>query len=139
MKKIVMVLLILSLMITPALAEYMLVHVTATCYDLNHVGTEWYGYYYIGDYQTYDGDIVDLGPYTYDFYTMIFDSDANPDVGEVSSSFNVTSNRLSKGFTVTQVLSVMEDAGTYRGNWCEWYIDYTFEPVAGAGTVAIIH
>lgn len=133
MKKIVCaVLALVLLMATSALGESMLVHITAVCYDLNHVGTNWQGYFSIGDLQVFDGDIVDLDVAKYLIYSEIGEYDATPDIGCVENEFNVTQNRLLKGFTVEQMLTVAENQGMYRDYWTEWYVTYEFIPVGYA-------
>jgi len=131
MKKLVAIILTVALLLcsVSAVAERMMVHIYALCYDTNHVGTDWAGNYYIGGYQIYDGDVVDLVVDSYDIYTIIFDGDRVPDFGEVTTSYKVTSSRLNKGFTVEQYLTVTEDNGMYKGYWNEWYVYYEFTPV----------
>ena len=123
MKKLVCIALALVLLFaSSALGESMLVHITAVCYDLNHVGTNWQGLFSIGDLQVFDGDIVDLDVAKYLFYSEIGEYDATPDIGFVENEFNVTASRLLKGFTVEQMLTVSENQGMYRNYWNEWYI-----------------
>lgn len=137
MKKIVALALVLALClgVTSALADRMMVHVYALCYDTNHVGSEWNGYYSVGGYQVYDGDVVELNVDSYDFLTQIYDNDSVPDYGEALDTFKVTANRLNKGFTVEQYLTVTEDRGSYKDYWCEWYVYYEFTPVGNAWVI----
>ena len=134
MKKLVALILALALCLcaSASLADRMMVHVYALCYDTNHVGSVWAGNYYIGGVQVYDGDVIDLDMDSYEFYTQIYDGDTVPDMGEVVSTNKVSASRLSKGFTVKQYLTVTEDKGSYKDYWCEWYIYYELTPVADA-------
>lgn len=133
MKKLLSLALVICLVLIcgTASAEWMMVRITAKCADTNHVGASWYGVYSMGGAELRDGDIVDLVEGTYDFTTQIYDSDAKPDVGEATDSCKVTANKLNKGFSVSQYLTVTEDRGYYKNYWCEWYITYEFEPVTG--------
>ncbi len=127
---------VLVLGCSSALADKMIVHITALCWDTNHVGTQWEGYYSIGGMQVFDGDLVDLKKGSYTFYTEIGDYESSPDVGSVETDFNVTSTRLKNGFSVEQYLTVTEDRGSYKGYWCEWFVYYDFIPV---GTATVLH
>ena len=134
MKKLISLLLaaLLALGCTGAVAENMIVHIHALCYDLNHIGTKWQAAYSIGGLEVYDGMVLDMEAATYDFHTEIGEYDTTPDIGTADSSFNVTASRLSKGFTVEQYLTVTENKGVYKDYWCEWYITYEFTPVGAA-------
>lgn len=138
MKKLIGLLLVLVLISSCAMAEMMMVHITATCYDTNGVGQYWKGNYAISGYQTFDGDVLDLNMGRYDFYTEIIDYDNSPDIGAITNSVNITANRLTKGFTVDQYLTVEENRGVHKGNWCEWYITWEFTPCI-VGTPFTIH
>ena len=132
MKRILTVLILCVMVLTlPAasIADRMIVHVTCASSDASYIGTDWEGYYQLGDYQFMDGDIFELDVGPIDVYTRITDYDSSPDIGEVSSTYNVTANRLLKGFTVEQVLQVTEDKGRNRGYSATWYIYYDFSPV----------
>ena len=140
MKKLLCALLCLTLALlsVSALADPMLVRITAKCADQNHVGTGWYGVYTMGDVEIRDNDVIDVVAGTYDFTATIADTEAAQDVGMVTDSYKVTANRLTKGFTVSlDKVDVMEDRGTYKGYWCEWYVTIDFEPLAG--WEAVIH
>ena len=133
MKKILCLALVLAFAFSAAAsAESMLVHISAICYDANHVGKDWKGYFSIGDYQIFDGDVIELDMAKYILYSEITDYDATPDVGFAEKSVNVTRSRLEKGFTVDQVLTVQENQGAYTGYWTEWYVSFSFTPVSGA-------
>ena len=130
MKKFLAAALVLMLLCTPlALADNMMVHITAICDDPNHVGTYWQGLYAIGDLEIHDGDVIDLDVAKYEFYTEIGEYDSSPDIGSADTLYNVTENRLLKGFTVEQYVTVTENKGVYKGYWTEWYVRYDFIPV----------
>jgi len=131
MKKVLCLVLVLLIAFTAsAAAESFLVHISAICYDTNHVGKDWKGYFSIGGMQIFDGDVVELDMAKYEVYTEITDYDATPDIGYVQEKYNVTQNRLMKGFSIDQVVTVMENQGGYSGYWTEWYVSYTFIPVS---------
>jgi len=134
MKKFVAMLLLAVMLFScsSAMAERMVVHITSLCYDTNRVGTKWAGTYMIGDTQIVDGMVVDLIPGEYQFYTEIGEYDMSPDIGVADTMYNVTANRLEKGFTVEQYLTVTENKGVYKGYWCEWYIYLDFSPIGDA-------
>lgn len=132
MKKFIALVIVLLLAAAPAMADFMVVHMTSVCYDPNHVGTKWQAQYSVGGNQIFDGDIVEFFPGQYEFYTVIGEYDTTPDIGETVSTFNVTANRLTKGFTVEQVVTVTENHGVYKDYWTEWYVTYQFIPVPGA-------
>ena len=138
MKKIVALTLVLLMLLTAssALAEKMIVHITALCYDTNHLGTRWAGSFRMGDVELMDGMILDLVPAQYEFYTEIGEYDSSPEVGYADDMYNVTKNRLQNGFTVEQYLTVTENKGIYKGYWCEWYVYLTFSPV---GNATVLH
>lgn len=137
MKKTIAALLAVLMLLTcaGACAESFMVHVTAICWDTNHVGTDWQGYWSVGGAQFYDGDIIEFFPGKYEFYTEIASIESSPDIGFADTEFNVTQNRLEKGFSVEQYLTVSEDKGSYKDYWCEWYITYEFTPVTYAAAV----
>ena len=134
MKKAIAILLTLVLCLgcASAMADRLMVHIYALCYDTNHVGSKWEARHYIGGNEIFDGDVVDLDINQYDITTTIGTLELSPEEGTVVTSYNVTGNRLTKGFTVDQYLTVTEDKGIYKGNWCEWYVYYTFTPVDNA-------
>ena len=117
-------------------SENMIVHITALCYDTNHVGNKWTSAYFINETEILDGDILTLSAGKYDFSAEIVDNDSTPDIGTNVISYNVTANRLTKGFTVQFVVNVEENTGLYKGYWNEWYIYYDFMPV---GDAVVLH
>ena len=133
MKKLICLVLVFAFMLSAgAMAESMLVHISAVNWDTNYVGKEWVGTFSIGGTKICDGDVVELGMGKYDLYTEIADMDSKPDVGSEQKTVNITENRLIKGFSVDQVITVAENQGFYSGYWTEWYVTYTFIPVTGA-------
>lgn len=134
MKKLVAIVLaaVLCLSCAAALADNMIVHITAVCYDENHVGLNWAGAYSIGGMEITDGQVIDLYPQTYEVTATLGEYDRSPDIGTETNSFKVTANRLNNGFTVQQRVVVSENKGYYKDYWCEWYIYYDFSPVGNA-------
>ena len=132
MKKVVILVLLISLFATGAFADNMMVHISALCYDLNHVGYNWAGNFMIGDIQVRDGDVIDLYPGKYTFYAAMGEYDSTPDIGYAENVYNITDSRLRKGFTAEQIVQVYEDKGSYANYWCEWYIEYEFIPIGDA-------
>lgn len=112
--------------------QNMMVTITATCYDYNHVGDEWYEYYALNGYEMVSGDTVyfQYGD-SFELYSQITENDVLiDDVGYYSEVYYINDyTLLNQGFTIDQYLTVQEDSGFYSGNWCEWYIHYEFIPV----------
>lgn len=129
MKKLVSFILALCLLFAVASAETMLVRISAVCYDTNSVGMDWLGRFMIGDYEIFDGDIVDMERGEYLFYSEIIDNDTTPDVGYAEEMYKVLKTDLKNGFIIEQALSVTESAGRYSGRTADWYIRYEFTPV----------
>ena len=132
MKKVLALLLVLLLVGVPAFAESFVVHVTAYCYDPNHVGSKWEGRYFIGETEIKDCDIVQLFEGEYEITSEIGEYDSTPDVGTYTSKYNMTPTRLSRGFTVKQTVQVYENSGVYKGYWTEWFVEIDFVAVEGA-------
>ena len=136
MKKLVGMVLVATMLLLcvcgTASADWVMVHVTAKCADLNHVGSDWNAIYTIGGVEVRDNDIIDLYEGSYDFSAQIYDSDSVPDTGETVKSFKVSASNLeSKRFTKNLEVIVTEDRGVYKNNWCEWYVEFELVPVNG--------
>ena len=56
------------------------------------------------------------------------ESDANPDVGEVTKTYTVTENDIINGFTVTMELDVTENGGSNSGKSAHFIITFAFSP-----------
>lgn len=131
MKKLIALFAVLALMLpAAALADRMAVHITCCSYDAAAIGSNWAGEYQLGEYQLFDGDVFDIPLGDLEVFTRITDWDSSPEYGEVYTVYNVTRNRLNKGFTVEQEVQVVENGGRYKGYYATWYIYYDFTPVA---------
>lgn len=123
---------VLTLLAVPALAQdqAMLVRITAECYDTNHVGSDYIGYFCIGDLYLEDSNLITLSNNnTYLITTEIVDNDSTPDSGRAETEYRVTKNDLKNGFVIEQFLTVVESGGRYSRYSCDWYIRYEFIPV----------
>jgi len=94
--------------------------------DIN-IGDEWSyitevnGEHASGSYTLSIGDILQ-------FYAKFTESDDNPDVGEASTSYTVTEEDLTNGFTVSMDLYVTENGGRNSGKSAHFIVTFTFTP-----------
>ena len=95
----------------------------AKCIAKNSVGNDWTKTFYINGEEFNGtkklavnvGDTISLG-------CKIVEHDKYPDVGQFTESIQITSDMISKGFTLTKTVYVKEGHGRYAGNRAEYFL-----------------
>lgn len=112
-------------------AVLMRVKVRASCGDYNGVGKKWTHYYEWNGVQVADGEsegyiAPDVG---LSIYSRVREQDSKPDTAMEKMNYIPTMEDAANGFTLTQTLKVVENAGRYRGEVAIWKVEFTFTPV----------
>lgn len=92
--------------------------------DVN-IGDEWTYYNEINGQNAGREYIVTAGE-TLTFHAKYIESDANPDVGEVTKTYTVTEDDIKNGFTFSMELDVTENGGSNSGKSAHFVIIFTF-------------
>lgn len=114
-------------------ADAVLMHlkVRASCGDYNGVGKKWTHYYEWNGIQISDGESEGyIAPdIELSIYSRVREQDSKPDTAMEKMTYIPTIEDAANGFTLTQTLKVVENAGRYKGEVAIWKIEFTFTPV----------
>lgn len=105
-----------------------LVYISSTCPNYNHVGNEWGFEYLINGVPVKSGSKVTLKRNgKIDIKTTIVEYDQYDDISSAYYTVDIDSDYYEHGFKVTKTIYVTENYGDFAGNTATWTVEYTFK------------
>lgn len=102
---------------------------TAKCVAKNHVGNQWYKWFYVNNEEVKGTASVKVENGDYIIVEWVIEEDdKNPDVGSYREKVLITPEIMTKGYKIEHTVWVTENGGRYSGNSAEWFVTVTIRP-----------